>query len=207
MKVHKYNTKKYNFEELLEGKYTLDDGYKVIRSKKFIKVWESFILNELTKILSSNKIVVQKLPSIRIHPGHTNNSYTTEGSDNGMWANMHKDSEAPYHHPKFDINFWMPLTDVNSKNTMYIETTPDNYKPVLLKYGEFLEFKGNLIKHGGKIYNSSDVLRMSLDFRGCTYDNYDESVLEDIPIHVTGRVNKTQKNWFVLDEYYSLYER
>ena len=47
---------------------------------------------------------------------------------------------------------------------------------------------------------------MSLDFRGCTYDNYDESVLEDIPIHVTGRVNKTQKNWFVLDEYYSLFE-
>ena len=207
MKVHKYNTKKYNFGELLEGKYTPDGGYKVIRSKKFIKVWESFILNELTKILSSNKIVVQKLPSIKIHPGHTNNSYTTEGSDNGMWANMHKDSDAPYNHPKFDINFWMPLTDVNSKNTMYIETTPDNYKPVLLKYGEFLEFKGNLIKHGGKIYNSSDVLRMSLDFRGCTYDNYDESVLEDIPIHVTGRVNKTQKNWFVLDEYYSLYER
>ena len=56
MKVHKYNTKKYNFGELLEGKYTLDDGYKVIRSKKFIKVWESFILNELTKNLSSNNI-------------------------------------------------------------------------------------------------------------------------------------------------------
>ena len=215
MKVHKYNTKKYNFGELLEGKYTLDDGYKVIRSKKFIKVWESFILNELTKILSSNKIVVQKLPSIRMHPNYTylnilevvKNSVKTTSQSWAQWSNMHKDSDAPYHHPKFDINFWMPLIDVSLENTMYVETSPNNYEPVLLKYGELLEFKGNTTNHGGKVYNSSEDFRTSLDFRGCTYDNYDESVLEDIPIFVTGKKDTTQKNWFVIDEYYSLYEK
>ena len=120
---------------------------------------------------------------------------------------MHKDSDAPYHHPKFDINFWMPLIDVSLENTMYVETSPNNYEPVLLKYGELLEFKGNSINHGGQVYNSSEDFRTSLDFRGCTYDNYDESVLEDIPIFVSGKEDKTQKNWFVIDEYYSLYER
>ena len=206
MKVHKYNTKKYNFGELLEGKYTLDDGYKVIRSKKFIKVWESFILNELTKILNSNKIVMQKLPSLRIHPGNTNSSYTTESNDNGVWANIHKDSEAPYHHPEFDINFWLPLTDVNLENTLYVESELNHYEPVLLKYGEFLEFKGNSINHGGKVYNESECLRMSLDFRGCAHNDYDESVLIDIPIFVTNQIKKTQKSWFVIGEYYSLFE-
>ena len=213
MKVHKYNTKKYNFGELLEGKYTPDDGYKVIRSKKFIKVWESFILNELTKVLSSNKIVVQKLPSIRMHPNHTYRQDTREvivkttsqGWD--KWSNMHKDSDAPYHHPKFDINFWAPLIDVSPENTMYVETSPNNYEPALLKYGEFLEFKGNSLNHGGQTYNSSEDFRTSLDFRGCTYNNYDESVLEDIPVFVTGKKGTTQKNWFVIDEYYSLYEK
>ena len=121
MKIHKYNIKKYNFGELLYDKSNLDSGYKVIRSKKFIEIWKSFVINELTKILNSNKIVMQKLPSLRIHPGNTSNSYTTESNDNGVWANMHKDSEAPYHHPEFDINFWMPLTDVNLNNTLYVE--------------------------------------------------------------------------------------
>ena len=73
--------------------------------------------------------------------------------------------------------------------------------------GEFLEFKGNIIRHGGKVYNESECLRMSLDFRGCAHNDYDESVLIDIPIFVTNQINKTQKNWFVIDEYYSLYEK
>ena len=163
--------------------------------------------------LSSNKIVVQKLPSIRMHPNYTYRQDTREvivkttSQSWGKWSNMHKDSDAPYHHPKFDINFWMPLIDVSLENTMYVETSPNNYEPVLLKYGELLEFKGNTTNHGGKVYNSSEDFRTSLDFRGCTYDNYDESVLEDIPIFVTGKKDTTQKNWFVIDEYYSLYER
>jgi len=213
MKVHKYNTKKYNFRELLEGKYTLDEGYKIIRSKKFIKVWESFILNELTKILDSDKIVMQKLPSIRMHPNHTyrNDSLSDsiEATSNGRnkWDNMHKDSDEPYYHPKFDMNFWLPLIDVSTENTMYLETSPNNYEPALLKYGEFLEFKGNSMNHGAQIYNSTEDFRTSLDFRGCAFNDYDESILGDMPIFVDGRENLTQKKWFVIDEYYSLYER
>ena len=72
MKIHKYDIKKYNFGELLYSKSTLYSGYEIVRSEKFIEIWKSFVINELTKILNSNKIVMQKLPSLRIHPGHTN---------------------------------------------------------------------------------------------------------------------------------------
>ena len=119
MKIHKYNIKKYNFAEIIGNKFNYEDGYKVIRSNKFSKLWNSFVREKLTEILNSNKIVVQQLPSLKIHLSHMNNRYNEmQSGDGDGWGNMHSDGDAPYYHPKFEINFWMPMIEVDLMNTM-----------------------------------------------------------------------------------------
>ena len=58
MKIHKYNIKKYNFAEIIGNKFNYEDGYKVIRSNKFSKLWNSFVREKLTEIFIFEVILI-----------------------------------------------------------------------------------------------------------------------------------------------------
>jgi len=76
----------------------------------------------------------------------------------------HRDSD--FNHDEFERNFWLPFTDTNEHNTIYIESERGkrDFKPYTLKYGEVLFFDGANLEHGNKV-NESDKTRMSMDFR------------------------------------------
>ena len=73
-------------------------------------------------------IVYQTFPALRVSiPG------------NVSVGEMHIDAD--YNHPEEEINYWMPITKVNSINTVWHETEPNkgDFQPIIIKYGEINE--------------------------------------------------------------------
>ena len=93
--------------------------------------------------------------------------------------------------------------DIDEDNAMYC-LHEGKKKPQMLKNGEILHFSGNTMYHGSKEYSNSENTRVSLDFRGCKFSDYDENLLESIPIysHFTKDKPKLQNEWFVVGGYY-----
>lgn len=58
------------------------------------------------------------------------------------------------------------MTNVFGANTLWLESLPgkNDYRPMEMKYGEFLQFNGNECKHH-TVKNETDVCRVSFDFR------------------------------------------
>tara|TARA_R100000005_G_C4993725_1_gene200708 strand:+ start:1161 stop:1886 length:726 start_codon:yes stop_codon:yes gene_type:complete len=217
---HSFDTNEYKFKELLESYFGCrleklhehidlpkilppdhtiwDDAYKfIVNDKEFLDTWYSFIENVIKPILGENTIVLQKLPSIKFHPPKTTYQYLLKKS------NWHRDGESPYLHPKFESNLWMPLMDVDKHNTMYCLHEGEK-KPQLLKYGEILHFSGNTMYHGSNEYSNSEQTRVSLDFRGCKFSDYNVDLMKPVPIysHFTKDKPKLQNEWFTIGKYY-----
>jgi hypothetical protein len=221
MKIHTYDTKKYDFKGILEEffgieleklhekikfpKLVLPDShdiwvktYNFMESREFSEAWNRFSDDIMKKILDEESIVLQKLPSIKIFPSKRSIEFTP------MKSPIHTDGQKPYYHPKFETNFWLPLTDVDEFNTMSIYNYDKRcLEPQLLKYGELLEFKGNTIPHGSKKYSKSNNTRVSFDFRGCKFSDYDESILKPIEIYSPNK-SRLQNEWFTIGTYYGL---
>lgn len=220
LKVHSYDTNEYNFKGLLESYFGCsldrlhehislpkilppdhtiwDEAYKfIVNDKEFLDTWYSFIENVIKPILGEDTIVLQKLPSIKFHPPETTYNYLLKKS------NWHRDGEAPYYHPKFETNLWMPLMGIDEHNAMYC-LQDGKKKPQLLKYGEILHFSGNTMYHGSKEYSNSKNTRVSLDFRGCKFSDYDEKLLKPLPIYrdFEKEKPKLQSEWFTIGGYY-----
>lgn len=105
------------------------------------------------KYLYEDYIVYQSYPALRVSiPG------------NISVGEMHTDSE--YNHPEEEMNYWLPITNVNNINTVWYESEPQkgDFQPMLIKYGEMAEVYFNKCRHFGKI-NTTDKTRLSLDFR------------------------------------------
>ena len=201
MKVHNYNVQKYPFKILLEDllecklekiheKYKISSEeivgkvYEYFRTDKdFQSLWKSFCDNVLKEILEDTKIVVQQLPSVKIIPSKEK---LTESNENKEWVqfggkiieqddmkfNCHSDGEAPFFHPSWETNFWIPMIDVDEDNTMYV-MNDNKLKPCLLKHGQILEANLNSYQHGAKTFNNSKNSRVSLDCRGLAHREYD----------------------------------
>ncbi len=78
---------------------------------------------------------------------------------------MHSDSDYPGHQ-EAEINFWLPITNVYGNNSLWIESEPQkaDFKPVEMKYGQFLRFDGHDCRHY-TVQNDTPVCRVSFDFR------------------------------------------
>ena len=184
MKVHNYNIQKYPFkillEDLLECKLEkIHEKFKVSSEEIVSKVYEYFRINEdfksiwksfcgdvIKEILEDTKIIVQQLPSVKIIPSKEK---LTEPDENNEWVqfggkiieqggskfNCHSDGEAPFFHPSWETNFWIPMIDVDNDNTMYVMDDNNQLKPCLLKYGQVLEANLNTYQHGAKTFNNS----------------------------------------------------
>jgi len=208
MKVHNYNIQKYPFkillEDLLECKLEkIHEKFKVSSEEIVSKVYEYFRINEdfksiwksfcgdvIKEILEDTKIIVQQLPSVKIIPSKEK---LTEPDENNEWVqfggkiieqggskfNCHSDGEAPFFHPSWETNFWIPMIDVDNDNTMYVMDDNNQLKPCLLKYGQVLEANLNTYQHGAKTFNNSKNSRVSLDCRGLAHRKYDTNKLSD----------------------------
>ena len=71
-----------------------------------------------------------------------------------------------YGHQAGQINFWLPLVDVEGSSTLHVESSPGqgDFHPLNLKYGEVARFYGNQCIHY-TVPNDTDTTRLSLDFR------------------------------------------
>tara|TARA_R110001592_G_scaffold293585_1_gene563218 strand:+ start:2013 stop:2660 length:648 start_codon:yes stop_codon:yes gene_type:complete len=138
-----------NFKESIEPLY-----------KEFIK--------EIIKPLYSEDIVYQKIPTFRLHfPG------------NIAVGEYHKDKwyrDLEWHEEVKEMNFFLPFTRAYGTNTIWVESEEDegDYKPMNIKYGEFVQWDGSNLSHGNK-KNITQTTRVSVDFRVMPYSTYKPS--------------------------------
>lgn len=187
MKTLKYNTKKYNFAEIIAkclGVLELDKAhskkqwdlvnrendqqspYHKLYYNNFHgsvqSIWESFVQEIIAPTIQED-ILYQTIPTFRVQiPG------------NLAVGEFHRDSK--YGHQDGAINIYLPFTDVNPYNTIHVESSPgkEDYKPILCKYGEVVLWDGVNLKHGNLI-NKSEKTRISVDARILPVSKYVES--------------------------------
>lgn len=174
-----YDTNKFQLKELvsnmLEIDYDLETLHikkhydKLIRENDQSTIWhekyynnfnEKFystylsLIKEIKDMFEYDEIIYQKIPTFRVQLGNGNLAV-------GEW---HKDKL--YNHGVSEVNFWLPFTNTNEYNSVWIESKEDkkDYKPYLVKYGEILVFSGANLMHGNK-ENLSNSTRVSIDFR------------------------------------------
>jgi hypothetical protein len=86
------------------------------------------------------------------------------------------------HHP-CEQNFWLPFTDTDEHNCVWIESEPGkgDYSPYPVRYGEILVFPGAVLTHGNMPNRSHD--RVSIDFRLSLPETFTASGLKTINGH------------------------
>ena len=191
-------TTKSQFSEIV------DRVYKYFREDvSFNRLWDEWSNDVMKSILNSDVIAIQRLPSFKIVPSNSKITYSDEDPtmQDGVEYNLHSDG-ALANHPIWERNFWMPITDVDEDNCLWVQSKEDSkLYPMLLKYGQILGFEGNYMLHGTKCHNKSKNTRISFDFRGCSYEDYDVSILTDKPTKIAGVIYE-QKEIYTVDKYY-----
>jgi hypothetical protein len=168
----------------------------VIKTSSFNKLWIEFIKEVIKPYFDNKAIYIQKLPSFRIFPALHSVKYVEETTDG---YNKHLDDQPPYYHPKFESNFWIPLTECNYLNDFYYQDD-DGYCRADISTNELLIFSSDVV-HGNKVHNKSSHTRCSLDFKGLAVEDYDETMLSDKIILKRGQEFK-QSDWYSTKHYY-----
>ena len=157
-------------------KNKLSECYKILygftNTDPFKKIYAQ-LLNEVSKKFRTKNFYYQKVPSFRIHP---------KGSKSVEYHN-----DIMYGHGKDVINVWIPLTNTNKHNSLWLsDIDSSNHlmkkfknqkmgieeankmfkefsKPQIIEYGNIMFFN-TATMHGTK-KNKSDSHRISFDFR------------------------------------------
>jgi ectoine hydroxylase-related dioxygenase (phytanoyl-CoA dioxygenase family) len=172
-----YDTKKFQFKEIVKSMLGVTDLYTLHSLKQYEHFsrerdqstdWHNLYYSkfntefyptylELVKDLSNSfgydSLIYQKIPTFRTH--------LVNNVGVGEW---HRDRT--YNHGTSEVNFWMPFTDTNDLNTIWMESVEgkEDFMPYNVKYGEILVFDGANLMHGNKT-NLSSLTRVSVDFR------------------------------------------
>lgn len=155
---------------------------KVRNDDSFFELYESFLL-DIVKPRYGEEIVYQRIPTFRAHLSgniavgeyHKDKFYRKK-----EWAELVKET-----------NYYLPFTDTNESNTIWSESEEDkeDFAPMLLKYGECMEWDGSNLMHGNKV-NDSDETRVSVDFRvmprSIYVDSTHTSINTKIPFRIGG---------------------
>ena len=231
IEVIKYDTSKYNFRDYLEGCLgKLEDIHKnfdlkpapfstgggindpdydtfygliekvfkeVVHAQYTFKfMWWEFQKNIIKEWFKESS-VIQQLPSIKIFPsGHDWLFVDNPSSVDGRKVNRHLESDHPFYHPEFESNFILPLIDMDEDNGIFVDD-----KMYDCKYGEMIIFKG--LYHGGYVTNISENSRVSIDFKGCGWSEYNKDILDDTMVRKKGKWVK-QSELFTIGNYYKL---
>lgn len=149
---------------------------------KFLPHYEKFIY-EVIRPQFQEEIVYQKVPTFR-----------TQLVNNLGVFSFHKDRD--YQHNQEELNFFLPITDAYSTNTIWVESEEDkaDYAPITALYGETVMWNGCHLSHGNKLNNTSNT-RISVDFRVIPISKYQEDPN-------TGSIYTKMK--FAIGDYYSV---
>ena len=132
------------------------------------KIWDDFLKNCVkSKFAGEEKLIVQKLPNIRIHvPGAQ------------AVKRWHHDSDENHNHPLGEINVIVSLTKMSGNNSVWRESEPGlgDYAPFELDENTMVFWNGNTCNHGNKV-NDTNKTRISLDFRVMKKEHYIKEVL------------------------------
>ena len=196
--------KKYKFEPKFLNMTGGKDEYeitkkvykKIILSKTFHALWINFIKDFIKPYFKNEKILYQKTPSFRIFPSNHSVQYVEKITDG---FNKHIDSDSPYYHPKFESNFWIPLTECDHNNDLYYQDK-DWFKRVDIDRNKIFVFDSQ-VYHGNKVKNNSFNTRCSLDFKALKKSDYDLNELTDKIILKRGKRFK-QNEWYSTKYYY-----
>jgi len=180
-----YSTREFDFESLIKKWLQVDDLYKLHDLKKykmfsrekdqsskwhkifysnirsegtFYQLYEEFLAQIVKPRYNGEDIVYQRIPTFRVHL-----------AGNIAVGEYHKDKfyrKKEWAEKVKETNYYLPFTDTNESNTIWSESQEDkgDFSPMLLKYGECMEWDGSNLMHGNKV-NDSQETRVSVDFR------------------------------------------
>ena len=156
--------KKLNFDT--ESITDFHSSYYARQKEGWAKLENTYMsfIKEVIEPIIGEPIICQDMPTFRVHlPGEK------------AIHKWHYDSDIDHRHPDGEINFQIALTMMTKDNATWCETSPgaEDYFPMVLMPGQFLQFNGNKCTHGNK-ENKSSASRVSLDFRVLPLSVYDE---------------------------------
>lgn len=145
---------RFSFERLERGTEQHTDLHKLLYEigDEFFDSYRRFLV-EVVKPLLGDAIVYQRIPNFRFQlPG------------NLAVRGFHRDREDG--HQPAEINFWVPLTPIESSNAVWIESSEGaaDFSPALVQPGQVLVFDGANLEHGNHLSTSSTT-RVNFDFR------------------------------------------
>jgi hypothetical protein len=144
---------------------------------EFAHIYREFIISAIKPLFSEPVVVYQSTPNLRIcFPGSTAiGRRSTDPSPDII--GIHSDRE--FNHPPEEINFIVPITEMENTNSLFYEpevdstVSPENYLNLNLRKNEMFMAYFNQLRHFNRI-NCTGKTRISLDFRIIPYSKYKE---------------------------------
>lgn len=121
--------------------------------QRFVDLYHDFLRTFVLEDMRTTCIAFQATPTFRCHlPGC------------GTVGRPHRDED--YHHPRCEMNYWIPVTPVSGTNTLYAESRRGcgDFHPFELAAGHLMRFYANQVWHY-TVPNESSSTRVSFDFR------------------------------------------
>jgi len=159
----------------------------------FIELYHTFLREAVRANLGEELILFQRVPTLRVHLG-------------GAQAIGRPHRDADYQHSPFEINYWLPLTDVDGTYSLWTESARDkkDFHPFVASYGQVVRFYGNQNWHY-TVHNTSDRTRVSFDFRVIRFSDFHKS---GVPIDYSrtplSREQHRKRGQFGLGNFYDL---
>ena len=171
------------FHRAFYDRIDAEDGWP-----EFMNTYKEFLKEVIHPLFADDTLVYQKYPNIRFSRPSAKAVY--------KW---HCDGDADHHHPRGEVNIYLPLTDSYETNTIWIESLPGlgDFAPVNLGYGEALVAYLNQCRHGNQI-NETGQTRVSFDFRVVPGFAHDDT---------NATTTFTTKQSFTVGAYYDKMER
>jgi len=211
MKVISFDKKLIKIQENLKKLFNcdvLEDSHLLFKKDNFRPIFDKYNDNttEYHKLFNKNKSLFEKdyeniIKHIKLKEYNdeefiiyqTFHALRVSIPGNLSVGEMHIDSD--YNHPKEEMNYWMPITELNETNTVWHESEPNkgDFEPLIINYGEIAKVYFNQCRHFSKV-NTTNKTRFSLDFRiipGSKWNNVD-----------TDNSSMFHKVKFVIGKYY-----
>ena len=114
----------------------------------FLRLYDEFVAEVVAPLLgSTSEMVFQAVPVFRVFMPH----HLGVGP---------RHTDAAYHAQPNEINFWVPLTEAHTSNSLLVESHPGaaDFSPITCGVGSLYHFRGNACEHFTEL-NVSDSTR------------------------------------------------
>ena len=116
-------------------------------------MYKRFVQDVLRVHLGEEWVAYERDPNIRMHFA-------------GEKAPVSPHTDYDHFHSPYEVNFWVPLVDVDGTESLWAESRPGagDFHPFVASYGEAVRFYGNKCQHF-TVENLTPRTRISFDVR------------------------------------------